>query len=95
MQVQVLGMSLREQSCQVWAREGPDMGSSMGRGVCLGVARSVEPAAAAPEVGLSQGTATPSFPVISQEWGTPPQPQPGAVGSEAGCIHTTLSISIT
>lgn len=67
-------MSLREQGYQVWAREGPDMVSSMGRGVCVGVARSVKPAAAAPEVGLSQGTAAPSFPVISWEWGSPPQP---------------------
>lgn len=66
----------------------------LGPGVsCVSAARPVGGASAASEVGLSQGSPPPSFPALA---GLPsPVPAGGAVGSEAGCIHTTLSISIT
>ena len=65
-------MPLREQGSQVWAGEGPEVGL-LGAGMsCVGAARLVG-TAAAPEVGLSPGSAPPSFPAISWEWGSPPQ----------------------
>lgn len=58
------------------------MWACLGAGVsCEGAARPVGPASAAPEVGLSHGSAPPSFPAISQERGSPPQPQPGELSA--------------
>lgn len=70
-------MPLRDGAARSGLGKAP-VGVCPGAGAfCVGAARPVGPASAAPEVRLSQGSGPPYFPAISRERGSPLQSQPG------------------